>query len=182
MSELETSRRVDALECPAGAYGIIQLLRLVLTHNVHSITIRPGVEMEVDWVANPGESLLQPLPAESVAEALGRVALTEIEPESTPMGSLKDALVWLSARGLYPSFMVVQSETWLREVLNIPSVVALPELVDTTGDAEYKLLMGCALAEWESLAQGCLVLIAGELPGAELAECKRAVQVRLSGV
>lgn len=169
-------RQVAHLECPSSPFGILQLLRRVLVHNVNNVTIRPGIEMEVDWVGTHSEALTAPLPDEDIRSALERVQLEQLNVGAVPAQALLEAFTWLSARGLFPAYMVSSSEMGVRHALGVPDVAPAPDVDVADPKFRYKLLIGLPFTEWSDLSEGVVVVLGSSIPGADLNECTHAVQ------
>jgi len=158
----------------------MELIRAALLKNLVQLVIRPGSAVEATWTPDGVEDTqLGPVVDEDdVEHALSNVALREVSPSMNPkaMSLLAHAFVYLSNRGLAPTYFLCPDIEQFLDWVGMPTVVPLREV---GGVSEDKYFMGIRLRQIDEryLPADKLVVLGAKLPEANVADAVAGVVV-----
>jgi hypothetical protein len=166
----------DELPLPSTAEGILGVIRNVLNKPfVQTITLSQGSPIQVTWYRDLSDSLQIDEPDEQPDSVLARISIDELSGEFSPKELLIDGMMLVSAKGEYPSHLLVGNIDSFRDCLGIPRMVPLPPLEGT----KYPNFIGVPLVEVGGLHKDAMVLLSSGVRNGTFAEVKSGLKLSL---
>jgi len=134
----------ETLECPTSVAGVLEVIKVLMRHEVNAVTVRPGVAIEVQWIKHSADERLLSPAEHDLKAVLGAIDLEEFGGSTTDVKALfTDALLNLSFRGLVANIILVSSLRGFKQALNIPELMPLPRV----GPRRIPILSGMRILE-----------------------------------
>lgn len=164
----------DYLDLPSTTEDIVQQLRIILSKPYVREVHLDGNEgtIKVVWFRTIEDQLVVD-PEESVDSILARVPIVEAECGSSGGKFMLETLVGVSAGGGYPAFLLAQDIGFLKEVMNIPSILPVHRVVGT----DHYNFGGIRVIEAPSLPKESIILLVSDVAQASRFEVKSAIRL-----